>query len=335
MEKLFGHMQMSKKQWLMYLAGVVLVALLPLVIKDVFTQHVLCLILLWSIVGMGWNFLGGYAGQVSIGHAVFYGIGAYSSALMYLWFKITPWLGMWVGVVLSMVVAFLIGKPLLRLKGHYFAVATMATAECCRVIFVNLREVGGATGLDFLDKTVHMWYSMQFPTKLHYYYVFFGFAVLVSLVVLFLNRSRFGYYLRTIKGNEHAAESVGIDTANYKLKAYLLSAAIVSIGGSLYAQYMTYIDPTMLMTLRVSLMICLVTVMGGTGKPFGPVVGGVVLTLISEYTRSMAGGTGSGIDQIIYGVLVVIVVLLLPNGILSLFQRKRRAAVPAAKEGKA
>ena len=332
MKKMFAHVRLSKAQKIGYPLGILIAIVLPLLFQGTFSRHVLCLILSWSILGMGWNFIGGYAGQVSIGHSVFYGIGAYTSALLFMWFNITPWIGMWVGMAISVFVAFCIGRPLLRLKGHYFAVATMAVAECCRVIFVNWKTVGGATGLDFLNKNVSMWYSMQFQDKLQYYYVFLVFAVVVLGIVIYFDRSKFGYYLRTIKGNENAAESVGIDTTRYKLIAYMLSAAIVSIGGSLYAQYMVYIDPTMLMVLKISLMICLVTVMGGIGTVIGPIIGAVVLTFISEYSRMLMGGTGTGIDQIIYGALVIIVVLYIPNGIVSLFKKRPKKQLKKGEE---
>lgn len=332
MKKMFAHVRLSKAQKIGYPLGILIAIVLPLLFQGTFSRHVLCLILIWSILGMGWNFIGGYAGQVSIGHSVFYGIGAYTSALLFMWFNITPWIGMWVGMAISVFVAFCIGRPLLRLKGHYFAVATMAVAECCRVIFVNWKTVGGATGLDFLNKNVSMWYSMQFQDKLQYYYVFLVFAVVVLGIVIYFDRSKFGYYLRTIKGNENAAESVGIDTTRYKLIAYMLSAAIVSIGGSLYAQYMVYIDPTMLMVLKISLMICLVTVMGGIGTVIGPIIGAVVLTFISEYSRMLMGGTGTGIDQIIYGALVIIVVLYIPNGIVSLFKKRPKKQLKKGEE---
>lgn len=326
--KILSHVQMSKKKCLGYLIGIIAAAFLPFILKGTFQHHVLCMVLIWSVISMGWNFLGGYAGQVSIGHAAFYGIGAYTSSLLFLWLGVTPWLGMWAGMGLSVIVAMCIGAPLLRLKGHYFAVATMAVGESCRVVFTNWKQIGGATGVDFLNKKVLMWYSMQFPNKLYYYYVFFGFALIVLMLAIYLDRSKFGYYLRTIKGNENAAESIGIDTARYKLIAYMLSAAIVSLGGSLYAQYMMYIDPSMLMSLKISLMICLVTVLGGVGTVVGPFIGAVVLTFISEYTRVLAGGTGTGIDQIIYGVLVVFVVLYLPNGIISLIDKKQKPKAP-------
>lgn len=323
----FAHVKLTKAQWIGYAAGILVAAILPLFIKSQFTLHVMCMIIIWSIVGMGWNFLGGYAGQVSTGHAVFYGIGAYTVALLFKFFLISPWIGILIGMVISVIISVLIGWPLLRLQGHYFAVASMAVCECCRIVFVNLKQFGGATGVDFLNKKVNKWAALQL-SKTEYYYLFLAVAVLILGLVIYLDRSKFGYYLRTIKGNQSAAESVGIDTTRYKLEAYMLSAAIVSLGGSLYAQYMLYIDPSMLMTLKISLMILLVTVMGGIGTVIGPIIGAVILTLISEYTRVLMGGTGSGIDQIIYGALVIIVVLYLPNGVLSLFKKKPAKKAP-------
>lgn len=315
--------EISKKTIIIAFVGLIIFALLPLVITNTFSRHVMIMVLVWSIIGMGWNFIGGYAGQVSMGHSLFYGIGGYASAIGFLYFNITPWIGMWIGVILSIVIAFIIGAPLLRLKGHYFAVATMAVGEAGRIIFINTKSIGGATGVDFLKPQVPMWFSMQFSGKLYYFYIFLAFAVVILGLVIYLDKSKFGYYLRTIKGNDLAAESVGIDTAKYKLIAYILSASIVSIGGSLYAQYMLYIDPAMLMTLNISLMICLVTVMGGVGKVFGPIVGSIILTLTSEYSRVFFGGSGNGMDQLLYGILVIVVVLYIPDGVLSIFDKDK------------
>lgn len=314
----------NKKTMLSVGIGVIIAAFLPIVITGTYNLHVLCMILVWAIIGMGWNFLGGFAGQVSIGHSVFYAIGAYTVALGFQMFKISPWIGIPIGMLISIIMAALIGLPLLRLKGHYFAVASMAVAESMRVIFVNWKAIGGATGIDFLNKRVDPWVAMQFLDKQTYYYLFLVVMVVVLLLTIYIDKSKFGYYLRTIKGNEMAAESIGIDTTKYKSLAYMLSAAIVSLGGSLYAQYMLYIDPPMLMTLRTSLMICLVTVMGGVGTVAGPIVGAIIMTIISEYTRVALGGSGKGVDQILYGVLVVIIVLYLPNGVLSLLKKFRK-----------
>lgn len=303
------------------LAGLAGAALLPLFIKTPFAVHVMILVCIWAIMGMGWNFIGGYAGQVSNGHALFYGIGAYTCAIGMKNFGATPWITMWIGVVISAGTAFVLGAPLLRLKGHYFAVATMAIVECGRIIFLNWGYVGGATGIDFLDKTRPGWYTMQFTSKYPYYYIFLMFAAGVLVIAKVLDRSKFGYYLRAIKANEDSAQSVGINTSRYKLLAFMLSAAIVSLAGSLYANYLQYIDPSVVMPLNVSMMICLVAVMGGIGTVVGPVIGAVVLTVISEYTRASFASI-SGFDLFLYGVLVILIVLFLPDGLISLFKRK-------------
>lgn len=321
----------DSRNQLYWVAGVIGIAvILPLVFSGNFPRHVMTMIVIWTIVGQGWNFIGGYAGQISNGHSLFFGLGAYTCALFMQWFKMTPWISMWIGILVSVVIAYLIGKPLLRLKDHIFAIATMAVSECARIIFLNTKALGGATGVYFYNKNMDPFLSMQFGNNLVYYYVFLVFALLVMALAKYLDKSKFCYYLRAIKGNELAAQSMGIDTPKYKMLAYMLSAGVVSLGGSLYAQFILYIDPSMLMTLNLSMMIVLVVVMGGLGTVVGPVVGAVILTFISEYSRAKLGKFG-GFDMVLYGILVIFIVLFLPNGVLSLVKKGKRQAAPAAK----
>ena len=278
MKKVIG----NNKKWFLGLIACLIVAILfPQIVRVRFVWNLLSLIMVWAVVGMGWNVIGGYCGQVSNGHSLFYGIGAYTVAITCQYWKISPWISIWLGAVISMVVAFIFGKPLLRLKGHVFAISTMALAECARIIFVNWKWVGGATGVYIYTKGVNEYLYMQFKNPLNYYYVFLIFVVAILVMIKILDKSKFFYYLRTIKGNEMAAESVGIDVAKYKNRAYIMSAAIVSIGGSLYAQFLLYIDPATIMTLNISMMIVLTAVMGGVGTVEGPILGAIVLTTIS------------------------------------------------------
>ncbi|MFT4107765.1 MAG: branched-chain amino acid ABC transporter permease [Lacrimispora sp.] len=317
-----------------FLIGLLAAALLPLFIKTPFAVHVMILICIWAILGMGWNFIGGYAGQVSNGHALFYGIGAYSCAIGMKAFGATPWVTMWIGVAISVGLAFILGASLLRLKGHYFAVATMAIGESGRIIFLNWSAVGGATGVDFLEKTKPAWYTMQFISKYPYYYIYLIFVAIILMLTKVLDKSKFGYYLRAIKANEESAQSVGINTSRYKMLAFMLSAGVVSLAGSLYANYLQYIDPLVVMPLNVSLMICLVAVMGGIGTVIGPIIGAIVLTVISEYTRA-AFSSIRGFDLFLYGTLVILIVIFLPNGLVSLFKRKKpKVLTPLEMEGK-
>lgn len=293
---------------------------LPLFLTSTLEQHIMFLIVIWSIAGIGWNFIGGYAGQVSIGHALFFAIGIYTPAALFDLFGIVPWFSLVLGVILSVICAALIGVPLLRLRGPQFSIATMAVVECMRTILINAKVIGGSAGIDFLNKKVNPYLFMQFREKREYYWVALAFLVLALFIAQKVDKSKFGYYLRSIAGNEMAAESVGINTAKYKSLAFMLSAAFVSVAGSLYAQYLLYIDPYVSSTMSVSLMIVLVVVMGGTGTVYGSIIGATVLVMISQYTRIYFGGTGTGIDLILYGALVIIVVLFLPHGVLPLLK---------------
>lgn len=308
---------LSKKQ--LILMGVLLIAavVLPQLTSSMFVQNLLILILIWSILGMGWNVIGGFTGQVSNGHCMFYGFGAYSVGLTLQYFGWSPLITIFLGMIFSVGVAFVIGKPVLRLKGHAFAICTMALAECMRYVCVNMKFTNGAKGVSLFQKNVNPILFLQFKDAKVYYYIYLVIMLLVLALIKYLSKSKFFYYLRTIKGNEEAAASVGIDVSKYKVYAYMLSAAIVSLGGSLYAQYILYFDPASMMTLNVSMMIVLVAVMGGIGTVTGPIIGAIVIETMSEYTRSFLGQFG-GLDMVLYGVLVIIIVLFLPGGLLTL-----------------
>lgn len=320
MKSLLKRGQWDAKKVAIGVAIGLLVIAAPHIFRGAFSHHVMTMMCIWAILGMGWNYIGGYAGQVSNGHALYYGIGAYTCALSIQWFRLSPWVSMWIGVALSAGLAAVIGRPLLRFRGPIFSIATMAIAECGRIAFINTKAIGGATGVYFYNVKLPAIASMQFRNSYVYFYVYLAFAAVILLITKLLDKSKFCYYLRTIRGNETAAESVGINTTRYKMLAYMLSAAIVSLAGSLYAQFMLYIDPMQLMTLNISMMIVLVAVMGGIGTVIGPIIGAVVLTFISEYTRVYLGKYG-GLDMILYGVLVIIIVLFLPKGLISLKDR--------------
>ncbi len=315
MKAIFGDMTKNQKILTVVLLAVALV--LPQLTKSMFVQNLLVLILIWSILGMGWNVVGGFCGQVSNGHSMFYGLGAYSVGLTLQYFGWSPLITIPLGMLFSAGLAFLIGKPVLRLKGHAFAICTMALAECMRYICVNVKFTNGAKGVAMFDKKLNSILFLQFKETKIYFYIYLVIMLIVLLVIKKLSKCRFFYYLRTIRGNEEAAASVGIDVSKYKIYAYMLSAAIVSLGGSLYAQYILYFDPASMMTLNVSMMIVLVSVMGGIGTVTGPILGAIIIECLSEYTRSFLGKFG-GLDMVLYGGLVIIIVLFLPGGLLTL-----------------
>lgn len=315
MSKHFSHMAFTKKKVSVFCLLVILAALLPLIFSNVFAIHVMIMIMIYSIAGIGWNFIGGYGGQISTGHAFFFTIGVFTPAVLFKHYGTIPWISLIIGMLLAVFVAWLIGKPLLKMNGPQFSIATMAITEALRVLLANNKWFGGAAGIDFLNKKVNPFLYMQFPNKILYFYIIYAFLLIIILLAIYMDKSRFCYYLRAIRGNETAAASIGINCAKYKSLAFMLSAAICSLAGSLYAQYLLYVDPYMCSTMSVSLMICLVAVMGGCGTVFGPIIGAIILQIISQYTRVLAGGTGSGIDLMIYGALVVVFVLFMPQGL--------------------
>ena len=328
--------QQKKKRTITAGVLVLLVALLAAYPQLVSTNYYVSVgvsFLVFAALGSCWNIIGGYAGQISNGHALFYAIGAYAVAYCAQHFNMSPWLSVWIGIAISVALAFVLGKPLLRLNGAYFLIATMAVAECARVILLNSPSLGGATGIMFLDKAHSEWYTLQFKNKDTFYYLLLGITALLVLLSKYLDKSKFGYYLRAVKANETSAQSVGINTPKYKILAYMLSAAIVSLAGSLYAPYVTYVDPYTLLPLDKSTMICLVVVMGGIGTVPGPILGAIVMTFISEYARAIFASY-SGLNMLTYGILVIFIVLYLPGGIISVFNKEVRQLAKARRRAR-
>ena len=300
-----------------------LLYLIPVFTKKEFTMNVLILSCIWAILGSGWNFVGGYAGQCSNGHAVFFAIGAYTSAIMLKNWSITPWVAILVGAAISAALAYLIGMLILRLRGPFFAIATMAICECFRYIFLNWKYIGASQGISYFRKDLPELYTLQFISKQPFLYVCVSVLALVVILTKILENTRFGYYCRAIRANQDSAESSGANTSLYKSLAYMLSAAVVSVGGSLYAQYTQYVEPNMLLTLSNSMLIGLVCIMGGVGTVWGPMIGAFIMITIQEYARA-AFASVSGLNLVVYGVMVIAIALFLPNGIISLFRGDAR-----------
>jgi len=288
-----------------------------------FQQHIAILIFLNALMAVGWNVLGGYTGQVSLGNTIFFGVGAYTSAVLLKNFLISPWGGMLVGIALSVVLAILVGYPCFRLQGHYFAIATIAVGEILYTAVINTQELGAAVGIQ-LPILPESWINMQFHDKAPYYYISLSFLTLAMLVVYKIERSKLGYYFRAIKEDQEGARALGINPTNYKLIAFIISAIFTSMAGTFYAQYITFIDPYSTIYLMVSITMCLIAVLGGLGTLWGPVIGAVVLIGLSESTRVMLGGTGTAVDLLIYGFLVVAVAVYQPNGLMGLLNSLRR-----------
>ncbi len=315
--------------WLIGLLLLVGLVVFPWLVEASFPRNALIFVLMYVALAQAWNLLGGYAGQLSFGHAAFFGIGAYTSALLLIEGGLTPWLGMWVGGLLAALVGLAVGYPCFTLKRHYFALATLALGEIARIAFTHWKLVGGSLGLDLPLRYLNNSAYMMWMDKLPYYYVALGLALFATAVVFVVDRARLGLYLQAIHQDEEAAANLGIDVRRYKLVAMGLSAFLTALIGAFYAQYVLYIDPNNTLTLAISVKIMVVALIGGRGTVAGPILGAFLLIPLSEYARTYLGGLGRGYDYLLYGLVVMLVAMREPRGLIALVERLQLRAAPA------
>ncbi len=311
-------------------AALALAALFPLVVRQPAWQNTAILMLMTAQLGVAWNILGGYAGQVSLGHAAFFGTGAYVSSLLSLRLGISPWLGMPAGAIAAAALAALVGWPCFRLRGHYFAMATIAVGEIVQTAVNGWEALGGAVGLYLPLAETGLKGFVFNRSKLPYHYIALGLLCLTLLVNWLVARSHVGYYLRAIKDEPDAARSLGVSLTRYKLVAMVLSSGLAAMGGTLYAQKELFIDPGSTLATSLSIKMALVAILGGVGTLAGPVVGAVVLTGIEEASRILFGGTGRGTDLVVYGALIVVIAVYQPAGIMGWIRARAIRAAPGA-----
>jgi len=308
----------------------VALALLPTALPGVFTNgfdvHVMILVLLYASMAQAWNLIGGYGGQVSFGHSVFFGLGAYGAAMALVTYHGSPWVGALVGSLVAAGAAVIISYPCFRLKGHYFAIATFAIVEIFNRLFMMWNWVGGALGLDYPLLEEGWKNFMWFDTKVPYYYGALGLFAVVFGVVRWVDGHRLGAWLRAVREGQEAAESLGVNSARVKLSALALSAFLAGLCGAFFAQYNYRVDPPMVMSLDMAMKFVLISILGGVGTFWGPLVGAAILMPLQEYTRAAWGGMGGGVDLIIFGVLIIFVVTRQPQGVVGfighVFRRK-------------
>lgn len=303
---------------------IVLVAAYPFIFDSNFAINFGILVLFFALIGQSWNIAGGFAGQLSFGHAAFFGIGAYCSTILQLKFGWNPWLGLPASLLAGALAGALIAVLSFRagLRGSYFALITLAFAEAFRIVANSLAITGGGVGLLIpLERSAA---NFQFPSRLGFYYVIAVLAALSIAIALWLKRSRFGARLAAIRENEDAARALGIDTFREKVKVMALSGGMCAAGGTFYAQYFLYIDPAVAFGVDKSVEMLLVTMIGGAGTVYGPLIGSFLLTLVGEVTRNLT--EAQGLSLVIYGCLLVVIIGFLPNGLVDLFRWRRRRA---------
>jgi branched-chain amino acid transport system permease protein len=301
--------------------------LVPVVIALPYPRDVLIRVFLFATLAQAWNILAGYCGQISLGHAIFFGTGAYTSGMFVANDVASPWVAMVVGAVLAVALSQLIGAPVFRLRGHYFAIATIAVGEIVHILAVNWELIGAARGLYIPIKRPDSLVNFQFhQSKAVYYYIVLGLLVLGLAITRLIERSRLGYYFRAVREEQDAAASLGVRVARTKRVAFAISAALTAACGTFYAQYVLFIDPESVFPLSLSILICLVAVLGGVGTLWGPLLGAAVLIPLGEVTRIYLGGTGKALDLVIYGALIMVISVVQPAGLVGMLRRLRRAA---------
>jgi branched-chain amino acid transport system permease protein len=302
-------------------------ALMPVVVRDSFILDSLILILLWGALSSAWNVAGGYAGQVSLGHAAFFGIGAYAAALMSARYHQSPWLGLVAGIALSLVAGGAIGFLSNRLKGPYFALSTIAFAEVLKIIASRWR--GFTSGSEGVPVPFRPGFWTMGLTHVQWVYLALGVAILYYLVQVYLERSRIGYQLAGVREDEDAAEALGIATRRRKVQAVMLSAALTSMCGSFWAQYIGFVDPIHVFSIDLSVRFALNSIIGGIGSALGPFLGSMLITSLETYLRATFSGMKAGfggIYLIIYGVVLILVVRFAPDGLTGIASRLGLAA---------
>ncbi len=313
-----------KRNAYLALAALAAVCVLPWLLSDTgYLLRVLTLMLLFAAMAQAWNIVGGLANQISLGHAAFFGLGAYTSTILLTRVGLSPWLGILAGMAVAGAAGALLSLPTMRLKGHYFALATLAFAEVLRSVGNTWKSVtGGPSGISVPLVPDAGLGLMQFSTTRPYYYLMLAALLVCTAVYWKVSRSRLGYELRAVKANVDSAEVIGIHTARTKLVAATLSAALMGGCGVLYAQFNFFFDPDSVFSLvSISVRVALICIIGGIGTVAGPIIGACFLLPLEELFNATLSGVGAGVSQVAFGLILIGIILVEPRGLQALYQR--------------
>ena len=310
--------------WKLHLGVLALAVAFPFVFPSSFMVNFGVMALFYAFIGQSWNISGGFAGQLSFGHVAFFGVGAYASTILQLRLGLSPWLGLPAAALAGAAVGGIIAVLSFRagLKGSYFALITLAFAEVLRIVSNSIDITGGGLGMLIPMKAGAA--NLQFAERSGFYFLILLLAASSVALAEWLRRSRFGAQLAAIRENEDAAKALGINVFVEKVKVMLLSGAIGGMGGCFFAQYFLYIDPLIVFGVDKSVEMLLVSMIGGAGTVYGPLVGALLLALVSDVTRVLT--QIQGLSLVLYGSLLVVIIAFLPNGLIDLFRRRRPSA---------
>lgn len=309
-----------------FIALLFILVLLPLSRPPVYFISFLFMVYLYIILAESWNLIGGFTGYLSFGHVAFFGIGAYTSAMLFQKVGLSPFIGAIPAGIMAALVAWVIGYPCLRLRGPYFAVVTLCFAFIMDLIVKNWTFLGGSEGIHL--KLVQM--EIQLSRSI-FYEIFFGLALVTVLLVRQVQRSKFGVGLASIREDEDVAQTLCIHTSNLKLKAFILSAFFPGVAGGIYAYYMSYIHPDVVFDINISILIVLMALFGGGGSWVGPLIGAGLLSIVNELLSTFIKPE---IARIIYGSMFMAVIIFMPNGIVVFFRKRLHSPSPLNGRGR-
>ena len=319
---------MSARPHLIALAAIVIAGLAAAFgIRDAVTLDLVFTFLLYATFGQSWNWISGYAGNISFGHAIFFASGAYASALL-VTHGLSPWLAFPAGALVAALLAIVTGYPTLALRGHYFSIATIAVAALVEALVRVFPPLNGANGFEL--PIASGWGALQFPDKPPYIVLALALFALAQLATIGLERSRIGYYLRALRANHAAAGASGVNERKWKLLAFIGAAVLASFAGVLYAQYTLFVDPSSTLALGISIDVALIGVVGGIGTLWGPAAGAFVYVVLAKGVALRIGGAGKGYDLVIYGAIICLIAAFRPHGIVGTIvdgMRRRRGAL--------
>jgi len=310
-----------KRVYLLLVGVFAILMALPLFL-DNYALGIFVMIFFWAYVGQSWNVLTGYTGHISLGHALYIGIGAYASTYLAQTFGLSPWFGMLIGAIIAVIIALFLGFLGFRfgIRGVYFVIMTIAFAEITRLIVSHVEALGSFSGI-FLDFNPSFW-NFQFRGNIPYYYISFGFMLASLIAVRIIEVSKLGRFIIAIREDEEAAQALGVNTFKYNMIAIAISAFMTSLAGAFYANYIFYLHPNSLFGIALSIELILRPIVGGLGTLFGPIIGSFILTPLSEISRAyFAKGGLEGLHLILYGILAILVVLFMPKGIIVYVKR--------------
>ena len=312
---------LTRQTWIALGIVLALLHLLPWAVPQV--VHIVIMIYLFATMGQAWNVLGGYAGQFSFGHSLFFGLGAYVSTVLYLKLGITPWIGIFISGLAGVGLGLFIGAISFRygLKGPFFALIMLAFAEIFHMISMGWDFVGGSPGL-LIPLKGNAPHLMQFTSKQPFYFLSLWMMVGSLYLVWRLEKTKTGLHFLSVREDHDAAEALGVDTFRVQLIAMMISAGLTAMVGTLYAQYLLFIDPDSTFGILNSVEIMVRPIIGGPGTVLGPLLGSVVLTPLAEITR-LAFQSYSGVYLMWYGMILVVVIMFLPHGLMGFINQVR------------